>query len=960
MPGFKVAHLNMRSLVSKIDQLRIDLPDSGIDILTVSETWLNVNVENRLLSMPGYNFTRLDRQVRRENGSIKTGGGLGMYYKAGLQVDTKTLENLNISVESIELQWALVSRPHTKTILIGNIYRPPNGKLLEAFNIINNQLSQIKDLHKYETILLGDFNADNRTDKKTPAQLIRQFAAEHEFQQLIQQPTRYSKKSKTTIDLLFSNAKFCTSSGVYNYNLSDHKLIYVIKKKPRTCKLTEIHMARSYRNCNEENVIKALQEYDMTPIMAATDPNECWTKINTILTDIADKLCPLAETRIRTHTAEFLNDELLELQRDRDYFVNKADCTGDEGDRFIADCMIKKARKEIKKAKASYFKRQAIAYNQNTKKFWRELKKIDPESKDEINNILDDETKEKIPDMHLPTRINDYFVDIGVKLAEKFVTIKNNLKTYQPEENRIKFELIKTIEGEVMDRLLKQSNYKSSGMVNISARYIKTIIKLMITQFTYLYNMVISTGIFPAAWKIATITPIPKVSNPTSCNELRPISILPLPGRVLEQIIHAQLKGFLESSKYFNKQQNGFRNNGSTTNALSLVLDELLGGMDNGELILAVFIDFRKAFDTVDHNILLWKLSKAGLGENTCKLLKDYLHNRRQVTIIKDNKSNERIVSTGVPQGSTLGPLLFLLYINDIVRISDEVTFVLFADDAVILARSKQILEAAIIINKVLEYLNSWCNENKLTINTKKTEYTIFGTKKLKAKAVDIAVKIGNVVLKEVDSYKYLGTTLDATLTLNQQMARLNQQLAIKLNTFRKLRKNISENTAILIYKSNILPIIDYNDIVYSLLTSAQQTKLQRVQNRALRTVFLGQKLSVEDMHVRAKIDFLCDRQQQHLLSLMRNRTMEDTYVQTVVRLTRQADGVILKVPRPNTNKFMQAPIYKGSVAWNSLPTVIKTANTKIKFKNLVKLHQAGMLLNAQNENQDQSIIIRL
>lgn len=953
MSGFKIAHLNIRSLLGKIDQLSEDITKSGLDILTMSETWLNALHEDKLTSIDNYKFIRLDRQTLRTNGRVKTGGGLGIYCKHDIQIDSKIFQDLNISDSTIEVQWVVISKAYTKNILIGNVYRPPDGKLVDAFRQLSNQLSKIPKLDKYETVILGDFNADNLNGEKTPAQLIKKFASEHEYHQMITQPTRYSKKNKTTIDLIFTNMKHCTKSGTCNYNLSDHKMIYTVKKKIRTCKLTEVTTGRTYRNANPEIIMQAVQDHKPNMLELERDPNNCWDKLEEIITEIADKVSPLIEIRTRIKTAEFLNNDLIELQRDRDYFVNKADLTQDEGDRFIANCMIRKARKEITIAKANYYKRQAINNKHNPKRFWRKIKQIHQEQKEVINNIIDDITQTKIAEENLPEKINDYFVEIGPRLAKNIQTIPNNEKIYKAPINNKILNFRRVREGEVEDKLIAQSQYKSSGMANLSTGFLKTVLMYFTKELQHLYNIIIETGIYPDKWKTGTVTPIPKVKNPITCNELRPITILPMPGRILEQILHTQMKVFLESSNYLVEQQNGFRPNKSTTRALATLLDEILTGMDNGQITLTVFIDFRKAFDTVDHQILLEKLSAAGIGNEACILLKSYLSNRKQITNLNNIKSTARDITMGVPQGSTLGPLLFIIYINDIIHVSNEVSYTLFADDIALTTCHKDNKIIENVMNMALKKINTWCAENKLTINTKKTEYVRFGTTRMRAKLDQIKIIIGKEQLVEVESYNYLGTTLDAALNIKPQISKLNQHMASKLITFRRLTKYTSEKTAVLIYKTMLLPIMDYNDIIYGLANQQQTTKIQRVQNQALRIIFQNQKLSVKNMHDKAKIDSLQHRREQHLLMLMRSRVTESKYVQLPRRVTRQNEGIILKVPQPHSNKLIQSPLYNGGTLWNKLPKAIKDANSRLKFKIMIRRSQAGMPLDLEDNDED-------
>lgn len=261
-PGFKIAHLNVRSLVGKINQLRLDLPNSSLDILSVSETWLTANTEDRLATVQNYDLIRHDRQVIKSNGQVKTGGGLGIYHKDTLDVDPSMFRRLNLSTAELELQWVVISRPNTKRILLGNVYRPPEGSVNEAFELIGAALDEIDNITKFEIMIIGDFNADNLNKTGQHYQKIRSFEAEHQLQQLITVPTRFAKTSQSTIDLAFTNMKYCTSAGTINYNISDHKLIYVIKKKPRNCKAVETHMGRSYTNCTDEAMIESFSAID--------------------------------------------------------------------------------------------------------------------------------------------------------------------------------------------------------------------------------------------------------------------------------------------------------------------------------------------------------------------------------------------------------------------------------------------------------------------------------------------------------------------------------------------------------------------------------------------------------------------------------------------------------------------------------------------------------------------------
>jgi hypothetical protein len=314
---------------------------------------------------------------------------------------------------------------------------------------------------------------------------------------------------------------------------------------------------------------------------------------------------------------------------------------------------------------------------------------------------------------------------------------------------------------------------------------------------------------------------------------------------------------------------------------------------------------------------------------NTCKLIENYLIQRTQCTVLNGIRSGQQQITTGVPQGSTLGPLLFLVFINDFPQISNEAKYTFFADDATLTVHHKDPVLVKLKLDYILPEVNVWCTENKLTLNVNKTEYVVFGTRTKINKTGAFTLEIGTDALNRVEKYKYLGTTLDACLTIMPHISRLNQQMAAKLNTFRKIRHCISEKTAILLYKATLLPILDYNDIIYGLATVQQTIKIQRIQNRALRIVFKGKKHNTAEMHKTANIDLLKDRRETHMLKLMFDRTKRPQYTETPLRATRQGAATLLKGPVPKTNKLKKAPCYSGSILWNKQSPVIRRAVSK-------------------------------
>ena len=221
---------------------------------------------------------------------------------------------------------------------------------------------------------------------------------------------------------------------------------------------------------------------------------------------------------------------------------------------------------------------------------------------------------------------------------------------------------LKTNENDVLAAIKKIDIYKSSSIDNLSSRILKVAFLALIPQMTYLYNKSFSCNIFPNSWKIAKVIPLQKSGDSSDVNNLRPVSLLPLPGKLAERLAHSQISTFLEKNQMYNENQGGFRKNRSTIATTTDFTDDIGLGLNKNKYTLASFIDLRKAFDTVNHDILIDKLYEFGLNKNTILWIANYLENRKQFCMANNVTSNTRDMVCGVPQGSILGPMLFLLY----------------------------------------------------------------------------------------------------------------------------------------------------------------------------------------------------------------------------------------------------------------------------------------------------------
>ena len=295
---------------------------------------------------------------------------------------------------------------------------------------------------------------------------------------------------------------------------------------------------------------------------------------------------------------------------------------------------------------------------------------------------------------------------------------------------------------------------------------------------------------------------------------------------------------FLNNKNLLSKSQGGFRTGFSTNSTVALLVDDIYSSMNKHQIMQSVFIDFSKAFDTIDHSILLKKLQSNYLYSDSIALIENYLSNRKQQVLVNSKLSKTRNIVCGVLQGSVLGPLLFLIYINDITSFFQDVKIYQYADDTVISTSEETPVHTNTIISRSLENLEIWCNLNKLTINTKKTKVIYFGTTN-KLKQFDqfpITYLYRNKLMK-VDNYKYLGIILDCNLNYKLHIDTLLKTLRYKLYILSKLRRYLTIQASIAIYKTTILPYIDYGDIFYQAGPKGHLKKVQDKQTKALKNL---------------------------------------------------------------------------------------------------------------------------
>ena len=623
--------------------------------------------------------------------------------------------------------------------------------------------------------------------------------------------------------------------------------------------------------------------------------------------------------------------------KEKDSALARAKRTKSENDFQRARQLRNEVIRRLRTARADYIKNNLQESRGDTKKFWKNISDILPARKSSQRNsirLTNQTSNDTIPEHECADYINSFFTSIGPELSRTF-------NTTWKYDSKILRETMADLDctEEVILKLIRSIDIgKSSGIQGISSRILKIALVGIVDKLTTLFKRSLSSGVFPDKWKQANVVPLAKEGNPTNVSNFRPISLLPLPGKLLETIVHNKIMSFFGEHEVLDSKQGGFRPGFSTTNTIANFTEIIYKAMNNGKLCTATFIDFKKAFDTVDHQILLLKLEKLGIRGMPLQWLTSYLADRTQATYANNLLSNRLKIKCGVPQGSILGPLLFLVFINDLSSCLTSAEASLYADDTVVYTVDVDIEVAITNLQSNLNHIGEWCNRNKLTINVGKTKAMIFGTRnKIKRNRTGKLTLNGRGV-DFVTSYKYLGVILDQTLSFNKHINNCIKNVAHKMYLLSKVRPYINVTTSTILYKSMILPYIDYSDIIYEATNTANLRKLQRLQNQCLRICARSRDhIPTTELHCRYKVGVLESRRQAHLNNYMfKQQNNTDLVDQRMIR-TRAHNGTLFKVEYPYLEKYKQSTYYRGALLWNGLSAATRNIASYTSFKLLQK-----------------------
>ena len=937
-------HLNARSLHSKFPDFKsfVNELSGKFDVIAISETWFNNDTCTSLYNLDGYSLHYASRKD-------KQGGGVALYILNSLNcrsVKTFCFEDM---CESIFVELTLKKNVH---VLVSCIYRKP-GSCVKTFCDKFRPLLHEIIKPRQTAFICGDFNVNLlKHDEHNPTRDFIDFMCNFNLKPTINKPTRITRDTQTLIDNIFTNEIMKPiETGIIISDLSDHLPIF-IEIKLNSCQTTlDTNKVVSKRKLDEvaiSNFKHSLQNIDWSEIVNndVTDVNHAYDAFLEKFLCKYNSSCPVRSITIREKKTNkpWMTTGLRRACHKKNslykkYLFLKNDDSEQEYKRYKNNLTT-----IIRTAEKNYYHRLLQTQVGDMRNMWRSINSIIGKGKtceSFPKEFIEGDRIISCP-KEICNGLNKFFTEIGPKLANEISVVDKSPLSYIQANNPKTMSLRPVSEEEVVNIVKSCKKKISKDHHDLSMTIIHNIIPTIKTPLTHICNMSLASGVFPEQMKIAKVVPLFKAGDKGSFNNYRPVSLLPQFSKILEKIFLNRLDSFLEDSKILSECQFGFRSKCNTTHAILQLIENITDSLDNKKSTIGIFIDLKKAFDTVNHGILTQKLNKYGIRGMSNIWIKSYLNERKQYVCMNNIHSQMLDITCGVPQGSLLGPKLFILYINDMCNISKLFNYILFADDTNLYCSGENLEELNIQINESLAELKIWFSANKLSLNIQKTNYMLFSNTTINA---DIRLLIGDNLIERVHSTKFLGVIIQDNLSWKGHINHICSKMMRVIGVMNRVKFIIPSNTLRMLYNTLLLPHITYACEVWGSTYPSILNKIVLIQKKALRIIYglryldhcehlFNRKVMKLQKLVQLKIStFMYKIKNQHLpLAIQKLFPVNNQPINS----RQQSD---FHLPYGRTHKKLHCLSYSGIRLWNTLPLGIRNSPKIVTFKRLLIDH---------------------
>ena len=911
-------YFNARSIVNKLEELELYLKEEDVGIVGVTETWLTEEILTSEYSLEGYTLIRKDRKDL-----IKSrGGGLALYIKDEINFSERDDLTEQLFPETL---WCELNFKGEKTLL-GVIYRAPDSL------IANNEAmySLINKAGNENVVIMGDFNFPEL--KWTNQSNI---SHEHPFitcindnflEQLVDKPTR----GENILDLvLCSDTSFVQNLTVGEpFATSDHQIIrfdLVVSKEINKCSM----LGYNYFKADYNKIRDYAKLRDWEHLITNTNVEENWNSLKKELLDIRNVFVP--KTKRSKNKSKWVTKEVVKCRRAKKKAWNKYVKSGKNlqlyqqyvNKRRQCSLVNKKAKEEFETKLANNIKHDCKSFYAYVRSKQRCKEKVGP-LKDSAGNLLGD-------DKLTADLLNKYFVSVFTK--EDVNNIPEPDRVFEVKDGNNGLNAIEINEMITYNKLAELNVNKSAGVDDLHPKLLFELRNELAKPLSKLFRLSIEMAAVPQDWRDANVTPLFKKGSRSQPVNYRPISLTSIIGKILESILKDSLVAHLESFKLLRDSQHGFRKGRSCVTNLLDFMEMVTQQMDDGQPIDLVYLDFAKAFDKVPFVRLFKKLEAHGIGGQTLQWIKHWLSNRRQRVSVNKTFSDWGEVNSGVPQGSVLGPVLFLVYINDIdLGLISKLSK--FADDSK-LAKNVNCDMDRDALQQDLDRLDEWSQRWQMQFNVDKCSVIHLGHKNKQ-----FSYKLGNHELRNSVQERDLGVIVDSTMKWSEQCNIAVKGANSTLGIIRRHIKSRNKDIIVKLYKSLVRPKLEYCVQAWCPYLKKDIDNIERVQHRATKLIGEFAGLDYEARVRRAGLITLDKRRQRgDLIQVFKmikgfdNVDYKNFFQLVDNSRTRGHSYKIVKVRSrlDIRNKFFSQRVVNS---WNQLPSQVVEADSVNSFKN--------------------------